>query len=72
MSLDSALLEAHARDDRQSLVGLYAQAAEMSEQSGNLPAACFYMTHAYIFALEMAHPDTPRLHSWLKHHGREE
>jgi hypothetical protein len=67
--LDAALLAAHAADDRRALVTLYAQAAE----TANAPdAAGFYLTHAYIFALDTAHPEAARLHARLKAEGREE
>lgn len=67
-ALDAALLAAHASDDRRALVGLYTQAAE----SAPSPAAtAFYLTQAYILALDTAHPDAPRLHARLKAEGRE-
>jgi hypothetical protein len=47
-ALDAALLGAHARGDRAALIGLYAEAAEAATGT----AAAFYLTHAYIFALE--------------------
>lgn len=47
--LDSRLLAAHATDDRKALVGLYAEAAE---QAASSVARAFYLTHAYVFALE--------------------
>lgn len=48
-SLDQALLDAHARDDRVTLIELYTQAADTAE---NEHAVGFYLTHAYVFALE--------------------
>ncbi len=65
--LDARLLDAHARHDHPSLVKLYAQAAETAHDTD---AACFYLTHAYIFALELGHPDTTALHAQLAAHGR--
>ncbi|MFT5742639.1 MAG: hypothetical protein ACI86S_000699, partial [Paracoccaceae bacterium] len=50
--LDDRLLAAHARDDRRALVTLYTEAGS---SANNLDASCFYLTHAYIFALEMGH-----------------
>jgi hypothetical protein len=47
-ALDAALLSAHAREDRAALIGLYGEAAETSAGA----AAAFYLTHAYVFALE--------------------
>ncbi|SMX44765.1 hypothetical protein [Maliponia aquimaris] len=66
--LDTLLLAAHAADDRAALVGLYAQAAEAA---GDLNAACFYLTHAYVFALEIGDPRAASLHARLKAEGRE-
>ncbi|MFV2052628.1 hypothetical protein [Aliiroseovarius sp. YM-037] len=70
-SLDAALLAAHERDDRAALVGLYRQAADEAERAADIDAACFFLVHAYVFALEIAHPDTPALHARLRAHGRE-
>jgi hypothetical protein len=67
--LDQRLLEAHARDDRPALIRLYAEAGETAN---DLDAACFYLTHAYVFALEAGAPEAGRLHARLKAAGREE
>lgn len=48
-SLDAALLEAHAAGDLGALVTLYSQAAETAASD---EAAGFYLTHAYVFALD--------------------
>lgn len=71
VSLDATLLAAHERDDRVALVRLYQQAADEAERAADIDAACFFLVHAYVFALETAHPDTPVLHARLKAHGRE-
>jgi hypothetical protein len=67
MTLNDALLAAHARNDGPALVKLYADAAD---QASDVNAACFYLTHAYIFALEQSHPATQTLYLRLKAHGR--
>ncbi|WP_305969815.1 MULTISPECIES: hypothetical protein [unclassified Mameliella] len=67
-ALDDRLLAAHAADDRPALVGLYAQAAETVN---DLDAACFYLTHAYVFALELGDTRATALHARLKAEGRE-
>lgn len=67
MSLQDRLLDAHARDDFHQLVGLYTEAAD---STGDLDAACFYLTHAYIFALELGDPAAKVLYDRLKVHGR--
>lgn len=66
-STDTRLLAAHAAGDHAALVKLYARAAD---ETDDLDAACFYLTHAYIFALELGHPDVDRLHERLAAHGR--
>jgi len=71
MPLDAELLEAHARDNRSALVRLYAQAADLKERAGDEDAACFLLTQAYVFALELSHPDSERLHRRLVAKGRE-
>jgi len=65
--LDTRLLAAHAAGDKASLVALYTQAAD---QAQDIDAACFYLTHAYIFALDLGHKDTATLHARLTEHGR--
>lgn len=66
-SLQDRLLAAHARDDRKALVDLYTEAADITD---HLDTACFYMTHAYIFALELGDPAADALYRRLKAHGR--
>lgn len=66
-SLQDRLLSAHARDDRAALVALYTEAADTAP---DIDAACFYLTHAYIFALEKGDPATNALYDRLKAHGR--
>lgn len=67
--LDRALLAAHAAHDKRRLVTLYAEAAEAAN---SIDAACFYLTHAYVFALDAGHPMADELHRRLLAHGREE
>ena len=68
-NLDQRLLAAHDANDQKALVGLYTLAADAAD---DLDAACFYLTHAYIFALEQNHPDAVTLRARLKVYGREE
>ncbi|WP_333713692.1 hypothetical protein [Yoonia sp.] len=65
--LHKRLLDAHARDDRHGLVTLYAAAAD---QAPDANAACFMLTHAYVFGLEVDHPLVPSLFARLKAQGR--
>ncbi|MEM8699331.1 MAG: hypothetical protein AAGF44_09175 [Pseudomonadota bacterium] len=68
-ALDARLLAAHEAGDSRALVTLYREAAEASAST---EAACFYLTHAYVFALETGHPEADALHRRLKAAGREE
>ncbi len=70
--LDAAMLTAHAARDQAALVTLYAQAAEESEAAGMAEAACFYLTHAYVYALDEGDSRAVDLHARLKARGREE
>ena len=70
--LDAALLAAHARRDRAALIGLYQQAGDMAEAGGYATAAGFYLTHAYVFALEAGDPRAGDLYARLKAAGLEE
>lgn len=66
--LDARLLEAHASSDARALVSLYQEAAAATEDSVR---SAFYLTHAYIFALEIGHPDAPAMRQRLIDAGRE-
>ncbi len=68
--LEAELLDAHARDDRRALVDLYAQAAEVAEAAKDIDRACFFLTHAWVFALETNHATTDHLRDRLVRHGR--
>ena len=68
-ALDARILAAHDADDRRALVRLYAQAADIAN---DVDAECFFLTYAYIYALEMGAPETEDLYARLKAHGREE
>jgi len=66
-TLQDRLLAAHACDDRAALVGLYTEAADTA---GDIDAACFFLTHAYVFALEEGDPASTTLFQRLKAEGR--
>ena len=71
-SLDQQLLIAHKQNDYPVLVSLYTRAADDNEQSGNIDAACFYLTHAYVFALQEGMIEAKDLRVRLVKYGREE
>ena len=66
-NLDARLLEAHARDDRAALVALYSEAADAANTD---EARGFYLTHAFVFALESGAPEVPALRARLQEMGR--
>ena len=65
--LNAALLAAHEVNDKAALVELYTRAADAADDTD---ASCFFLTHAYVFALELGHPQAPQLHDRLAQHGR--
>ena len=71
-SLDDRLIAAHEACDWPALVELYMQAARSSDSAGDQDAACFYLTHAYVFALQIDDARADELHAELKARGREE
>lgn len=69
-ALDHALLEAHAKQDSAALVRLYALAANESETARDTDAACFFLTQAFVFALESGDARADELNRRLADHGR--
>lgn len=67
-TLDAEMIEAHAAGDAARLARLYTQAANAA---GDCDAAGFYLTHAYVFALEAGDPSASRLRARLVAMGRE-
>ena len=66
--LNARLLAAHAADDKGALVALYSLAADIAP---NLDATCFYLTHAYIFALDLGDARAAGLKARLVGYGRD-
>ncbi|MEP1443867.1 MAG: hypothetical protein ABJK39_12735 [Hyphomicrobiales bacterium] len=69
--LDGALIDAHSRDDNEALIALYEQAGLASEKLGDEAGACFYFTHAYVFALEQGAPQAEQIKARLVGYGRD-
>ncbi len=69
--LEAALLQAHSANDLPELVRLYTAAADREEQANQTDRACFFLTHAWIFALEAGDPRSHALKARLVAHGRE-
>ncbi|MEE9427070.1 MAG: hypothetical protein V3V25_02875 [Paracoccaceae bacterium] len=70
--LDQQLLAAHGATDSVALSRLYTLAGDLAESQGHIEAACFYLTHAYVFALEQGLAEAKQLHKRLVVHGKEE
>ena len=71
MNLDEELISAHQTHNLHRLVVLYQRAADEAFVRQDIDAGCFYLTHAYIFALEGNHPDSSAIHLRLMEYGRE-
>lgn len=69
--LDDLLRRAHARDDGEALVELYTLAANRSEDAGDIAAACFFLTHAFVFGLQCGSDACRCLQMRLWQYGRE-
>ncbi|MEM9850524.1 MAG: hypothetical protein AAF761_00855 [Pseudomonadota bacterium] len=67
-TLNARLLAAHAAGDARTLVALYRQAGDDATDD---TARGFYLTHAYVFALEAGLPEAAVLHARLVAMGRE-
>ena len=65
--LDARLLAAHAADDHRALVTLYTEAAD---EAAHDTARGFYLTHAFVFALELHDPRADTLRARLSAMGR--
>lgn len=68
--LDAKLLDAHASNDIAVLATLYAEAANRLEATGDVDACCFYLTHAFIYALESGMAEADNLNRRLAEYGR--
>lgn len=66
--LDQALLDAHAQGDTKSLIRLYHEAAEAAQDE---QATGFFLTHAYVFALEAGDDRAAGLKDALVRLGRD-
>ncbi|MEL6316661.1 MAG: hypothetical protein AAFR16_03365 [Pseudomonadota bacterium] len=69
-AINAALLAAHAEHDRSALIRCYAEAADLVAEQ-DFDAAAFYLTHAYVFALEAGDPRAAALRARLVAAGRE-
>ena len=66
--LHDQMMAAHGAGDTAALVRLYTRAADAAPDED---AACFFLTHAFVFALSMDHSATKDLNGRLVAHGRD-
>jgi predicted ATPase len=69
-ALEREMLDAHARHDAKALVRLYTIAGDDAELQQDIDAAFFYLTHAFVFALESGAPEARDLNRRLADRGR--
>ena len=67
MSLDDRLAAAHAAGDASELIAIYVEAADAAP---DVDTACFFLTHAYVFALEAGDSRVSALRARLAAEGR--
>ncbi|CUK27524.1 hypothetical protein TA5114_03352 [Cognatishimia activa] len=67
-ALDRELLDAHSSNDLPSLIRLYTYAADQHPSGSEHEA--FYLTHAFVFALEAGAPEAEALNKRLADLGR--
>lgn len=70
-ALEAELLEAHSRKDGARLARGYTLAADRAESENDNERACFFLTQAWVFALEAGDPIAMELKKRLVRHGRE-
>jgi len=69
-TVEKALLLAHEQNNYSDLVTYYSKAATLMENQGDIDAACFYLTQAYVYAMECGSDQAQELHNRLAKHGR--
>jgi len=69
-SLHDALIAAHSDNDQHQLVSLYQQAYQQMRKNGHIEASFFYLTNAYVFALDCGHGDADDIAAILKQENR--
>ncbi len=69
--MENKLHEAIERQDLEVLTKIYTDAANASEKRGDIDEACFFLTQAYVCALQQGADSAVELRSRLIDHGRE-
>ena len=70
--LNEKLLAAHNSGDSAALVDLYCRAADMADEADDIDRVCFFLVHAYVYALESGHMKADEIRKRLRRHGRED
>ena len=68
--LEARLQAAHATNDQAELVMHYSKAADLACEDKAFDEAAFFLTHAWIFALESGHEMSERLADRLRAMGK--
>jgi len=70
--LQRDMLQAHEQDNLAALPPLYLAAARLRESQGDIDAACFFYTHAYVYALDCGDREiVGQARKRLQDHGRD-
>lgn len=69
-TLDAALIAAHEAGDPAMLAALYRKAAKTLERLGQVDAALFFFTQAYVFALDAGLAEADDVGRILRANGR--
>lgn len=64
------ILAAHAADDGVALVKHYTRVADEAERGSDKDACCFFLTQAYVFALQHGLDEHLELQQRLQAYGR--
>ena len=70
--LNANIIAAHKQNDRNNLSLLYERLGMSELKKNNIDAGCFFLTNAYIYALEANLNSAKKIHEVLKLYGREE
>ena len=69
--LDQQLITANLANDNIKLVALYQHAADICEAEGVVDKACFFLTQAYVFALQEGSSQSRQIKEKLVAYERE-
>ena len=69
---DSAVKLAHQNNEIATLAKIYEAHGRSKLGQNDINGGCFYLSNAYVFALEADLESAPRIHKLLVCHGREE